>query len=125
MPDVQAGWLVGSQARGQARPDSDVDVAVLLAPMHTDDPLEIILRPERLADDLGGVVHKPVDVLDVERIAPITFAIVMRDAKLLVDRDPTRRAEVLGRQFAMWHDMQPHYDLQREAVREYFSRRGK
>ena len=117
--DLDAAWLFGSRSTGRARPDSDVDVAVLFAPGLS--AFEAALRRGRIADDLQGVLHLPVDVVDIERIAPITFAIMYRDARLLLDRDPGRRLEVLCRQLAMWHDMQPHYAMQREALKAFFS----
>jgi predicted nucleotidyltransferase len=124
-PDLQAAWLVGSHARGQARPDSDVDVAVLPAPAAAGSGLDDAVRCGRPSDDLAGAPHSPVDVLDVERVAPITFALIMRDAQFLLDRDRARRIDVMARQYAVWQDMQPHYGLQREAVSGYFVRRSR
>lgn len=37
-PGVQAVWLFGSRARGDERPDSDVDVAVLAEGAGAEDP---------------------------------------------------------------------------------------
>ena len=118
-PDIEAAWLFGSRATGRARPDSDVDVAVLFPPGLT--PLDAAIRRGRLVDDLQGLLHLPVDVVDIERIAPVTFAVMFRDAQLLVDHNPGRRLLAVCRQYAMWHDMQPHYQMQREALKEFFS----
>lgn len=123
-PDLDAAWLIGSRARGQARPGSDVDVLALFSPPVPAAALAIAARPGRLADELGGALQANVDVVDVERIAPITFAIMMRDARLLLDRDRARRIDVLARQYARWHDMQPHYRLRRDAVRASFAPDG-
>lgn len=39
-PKISSAWLFGSQARGAARPDSDVDIAVLLsAPLTTEETI--------------------------------------------------------------------------------------
>jgi hypothetical protein len=48
-PDVRAAALVGSVARGDARPDSDVDVVLLV-----DDPARYVERDDWIAE-LGGV----------------------------------------------------------------------
>ena len=37
-PGVQAVWIFGSRARGDERPDSDVDVAVLAEGAGAEDP---------------------------------------------------------------------------------------
>ena len=55
---VREAWLFGSIARGAARPDSDVDIAVAGCP------------PEhfyRLAAELERVLDAPVDVIDLDR----------------------------------------------------------
>jgi len=122
-PDVEAAWLVGSQARGEARPDSDVDVAVLFAEEPAGaDPLDIAIRRGRLMDDLAAALKVHVDVLDVERISPVAFGIAMKCRVPLLDRNHARMVEVLSDQYARWHDMQPHYELQRQAVRDSFAR---
>jgi predicted nucleotidyltransferase len=54
--DVRAAILFGSQARGRARPDSDVDVAVLA-------PAVDLLQ---LAADLGAALGKGVDVVELD-----------------------------------------------------------
>jgi predicted nucleotidyltransferase len=122
-PDIEAAWLVGSHARGQARPDSDVDVAVLFR-AGDGDPFAEALRRGALVDSLEGGLHLPVDVLDIEEVSPAVFAVSMRGAVLLLDRNRGRRIDVASRRYAEWHDMQPHYEMQRQGVRAYFSPRG-
>ena len=81
--DVVAAWLFGSFARGDARADSDVDVAVLFrrTPAATLDA-----PPLRLAD---------------------LRARVLRDGVLLVDRDPSLRIRFEVRTRNEWFDLQP------------------
>ena len=85
---VVAVYLFGSTARGDARPDSDVDVAVLF-----DRPQPPTLDAPRFAleGDLERALGKPVDLI-VLNDAPVDLRIrVMREGCLLVDRVPGAR----------------------------------
>ena len=86
--DVAAVYLFGSTARGTARIDSDVDVAVLFH-----DPPPRTLNGPRLAieGELERTLGAPVDLV-VLNDAPVDLRIrVLRDGRLLVDRDPSAR----------------------------------
>lgn len=64
--DIVAAWLFGSQATGRARPDSDVDVAIL-----TDYPLELEQRLS-IQIDLEQALKRPdVDVVDLNNASPV------------------------------------------------------
>lgn len=69
-------WLFGSFARGEARPDSDVDLAILCDP-----PLELdrILMMERLAERLG----REVDVVDLASAPPALAWEVITTGKVI------------------------------------------
>lgn len=82
---VSALWLFGSQAKGQARPDSDVDLAALFSSAVSDEQL----FTARL--DLEGVLGRSVDLIDLRRASPIVGRQVVRDGRLLLDRDPPDR----------------------------------
>jgi len=58
---VLGAWLYGSHVRGEARPDSDIDLGVLCdAPL---DAVELFDASGRLATRLGA----PVDLVDLRR----------------------------------------------------------
>lgn len=78
--NVGGVWLFGSFARGEARDDSDVDLAVLCEPP---------LAAERLAlmDRLGRAAGRDVDVIDLSRAAPSLAWEVVTTGRLLVERD--------------------------------------
>jgi uncharacterized protein YutE (UPF0331/DUF86 family)/predicted nucleotidyltransferase len=67
--DVHLALLFGSQARGKARPDSDVDVAVLGEDLNVFD----------LYRDLSLAVHKEVDVVDLSRAGFALLNAIARD----------------------------------------------
>ena len=115
VPDVDAVWLFGSRARGDARPNSDVDVAVLFARGLAVEAATF--RRGRLMDELSARLRLPVDVVDVERVQPRLFAALYRDAQLLLERDRQHRVDAVARQYALWHDMQAHEDLRRQSLK--------
>jgi predicted nucleotidyltransferase len=104
-------------ARGTAGPRSDVDVGVLY---QEDPPLTLEGLGLRLEGDLESLLGKPVQLVALNH-APVDLAIrVLRDGKLLVDRDRSKRVrfEVKTR-FDFW-DLEPYLRLYRrvgEALR--------
>lgn len=86
--DVMAVYLFGSTARGTARAGSDVDVAVLF-----DAPPPRALSGPRLVieGELERALGRPIDLV-VLNDAPVDLrARVLRDGRLLVERDPSAR----------------------------------
>jgi predicted nucleotidyltransferase len=104
---IAAAWLFGSVARGTARPDSDVDVGVL----YREDPprtLAGIGRVFGLEEALAEATGLPIQVVNLNQ-APVDLIVrVLRDGKLLVDREPLRRInfEVSSRK-EFW-DLEPY-----------------
>lgn len=83
-----AVYLFGSTARGTARSGSDIDVAVLF-----DAPPRRALSGPRLVieGELERALGRPVDLV-VLNDAPVDLrARVLRDGRLLVERNPSAR----------------------------------
>ncbi len=101
---IAAAYLFGSVARGTARPGSDVDVGIL----YSQDP------PRTLAGmgfDLEGEMEKllrlPVQVVVLNR-APVDLVFrVLRDGKLLVERDRSARVRFEVRSRNEYWDLEP------------------
>lgn len=112
---IAAAYLFGSVARGTAGPRSDVDVGVL----YEEDPLLTLEGLGlRLEGDLESLLGKPVQLVVLNH-APVDLTIrVLRDGKLLVDRDRMRRVrfEVKTR-FDFW-DLEPYLKLYRRMGEE-------
>jgi uncharacterized protein len=113
-----AAWLFGSVARGAARQDSDVDVAVLLGHPPPKTLIERFTPEGMLEGALGLPVH--FVVLDT---APVDLVHrVLRDGVLLTDRDSAARVrfEVAARN--AYFDLLPVLQLYRRTGTERKSR---
>jgi len=107
---IAAAWIFGSVARGSARPDSDVDVGVLF---REDPPLTLAGYHFDLEADLESLLGLPVQLVVLNR-APADLAIrVLREGKLLVNQDPSRRIEFEVRTRNEYWDLEPYLRLYR------------
>ena len=109
-PGIVAVYLFGSVARGSAGPASDVDLAVLFDedPPRTLDGLGL-----DLADELEAELGAPVQVV-VLNTAPCDLAHrVLRDGRLLVDREPSARIRFEVRARNEYFDLKPFLDRYR------------
>lgn len=105
-PDrVAAAYIYGSEARGEAGPESDVDVAVL----YFDPPAPTLDSARfRLEAELEREVGRPVQVVVLNEASPDLVHRVLRDGQLLVDRDPSRRIAFEVRVRNEYFDLLPH-----------------
>ena len=88
MPDAVAVYLYGSEARGAATAASDIDLAVLYArpPERTLDAL-----PLTIESDLERILGRPVQIVVLNHAPADLVHRVLRDGRLLVDRDRATR----------------------------------
>jgi predicted nucleotidyltransferase len=87
IPDLIAVYLFGSCARGDGNRESDVDLAVLARR-----PIPSSLRFE-LEGRLEEKLRQSVDLIDLRNASAVFRVQILKDAELLVDTDPGRRAE--------------------------------
>jgi predicted nucleotidyltransferase len=107
---IAAAYLFGSVARGTAGPRSDVDVGILY---DEDPPLTLEGLGLRLEGDLESLLGKPVQLVVLNH-APVDLAIrVLRDGKLLVDRDRSRRVDFEVKTHFEFFDLEPYLKLYR------------
>jgi predicted nucleotidyltransferase len=86
--NVVAAYLFGSTARGDARPTSDVDVAVLLA---TPPPATLESIPVELASELTRILGIETEVVILNRAPVDLVKRVLRDGVLVAENDRSRR----------------------------------
>jgi predicted nucleotidyltransferase len=87
IPDLIAVYLFGSIARNDSNQESDVDLAVLAS-----GPIDPSLRFE-LEGRLEEKLRRSVDLIDFRRASAVFRVEILRDATILADVDPRRRAE--------------------------------
>lgn len=89
---IRAAYLFGSRARGQERPDSDLDLAVAYDEKASAEERERARRDilSQLTDRLGSL-GEDADVVDIEACnAALAFAALRDGVRLFVRDEPTR-----------------------------------
>ncbi len=109
-------WLYGSQAKGKAHKNSDIDLAVAFK-VWENDPLERRLRPELLALEWLhqlNLSEGQLSVLDINQ-APIPIAMsVLQSGELLLSKNRSRQFQEQQRIMSKWEiDYLYHYQNQR------------
>ena len=107
-------YLFGSVARGTARGDSDVDVAVLL---ERDLPPTLSGSAVSLGGELERHLGRPVDLVVLNR-APVDLVHrVLRDGVLVFDPRPRERIQFEVRARNAYFDLKPVLDRYRKVAR--------
>lgn len=81
LPELQAVYLFGSQASGQATVDSDVDLAVLLP---TEEPAD---RLWALSSQLAERLQREVDLIDLRSASTVMRYQIVQQGQRLWGRD--------------------------------------
>jgi len=119
--EVILAYLYGSQARGDAGPLSDVDVAVLFAPeLPESERFERVLR---LIGELGSVFHRDdISVVDLAESPPLLRHRVYYDGRLLYCSDEAARVRFETEALRDYVDTQPLRRIKRQYVLQHFGR---
>lgn len=107
--DVQVAVAFGSLARGEARFDSDVDVAVLTDRRLTSE------RRAALMELVSSVTGRAVDLVDLRAAGVPLLRSVFRDGRELVRKDAAVYGRLVARMVADAEDLLP---LQQRLLRE-------
>jgi predicted nucleotidyltransferase len=103
-PGLRLGVLFGSLARGRARPDSDVDVAILPGPEGLDDRADLELQSE-----LARAVGRDVDLVRLDRASTILMWQVARHGVALLEARAGEFARFRARAAAEYIDFAPAF----------------
>jgi predicted nucleotidyltransferase len=103
-PGLVAAYLFGSSARGDSRPDSDIDVALLY---ERPPPATLEAQPFVLAADLSSVLGRSVDLVVMNSAPPDLVHRVLRDGRLIVEHDRSARIAFEVRARSVYFDLLP------------------
>jgi uncharacterized protein len=113
--EILEAYLFGSQARGTARPDSDVDVAVYVDPA-TDINAGFGLDTAIAADLMTALGCNRVDVVLLNRADPVLHHRVLQDGIRLLARDPLATARRESYALSRYFDFLPQLEKIRRAA---------
>jgi uncharacterized protein len=98
LPDVQAIYLYGSAARGDAGPASDVDIGVVLPPG------QVLTNRLDLMARLAAVLGSEVDLVDLRQAGDFLRMEVLREGRTLYVRDAEQLLEWEARAMSSYCD---------------------
>ena len=115
--EILEAYLFGSHARGKARPDSDVDVAVYIDEALADEG-HWGYRAELTTDLMVALGANEVDVVVLNEAPILLYHRVLRDGVRLLSRDLRATTTRAGRALSYYFDFLPQLDKM-DAARRY------
>lgn len=102
-PSVVLAVLFGSMAKGHARNDSDLDIAV-----STSAPLTVEARLT-LIEDLALAFGRPIDLIDLDQTHTPLLQQILTHGRRVLCQDRARYAQLLLRMVYEEADVMPYY----------------
>lgn len=109
--DIGAAWIFGSRARGEGRPRSDLDLALLVNAPAADRGVRVLAVGTAFTRALGITV----DAVDASRVTPTLGWEIVSSGRPTFARDEERAVEIEVRWVQVWVDtahmrrVQNHY----------------
>lgn len=110
---LACAYLFGSYARGEARFDSDMDIAVLF---RREPPCSLDGLGMAIAGAIEDATGKRADVVVLNRASPDLTHHVLRDGVLILENDRSRRIRFEVRARAEYFDVLPYIREYRHAM---------
>ena len=118
--EVIAVYLFGSRAEGVARPDSDLDIAVLIKEQAEDH----FAYRMGLAEDLEKLAGIHTEVVVLQEVPLLLQFQVLKHGKLLFERDPSQRAAYQMRLMSRYYDYKRFFDFHSRSLRKSIKEGG-
>ena len=115
--EILEAYLFGSRARGQARRDSDIDVAVYVDESRVRDGVWGY-RAELTTDLMVALGTNDVDVVVLNRASIVLYHRVLRDGVRVFSRDLRATTTRAGQALSRYFDFLPQLDKM-DAARRY------
>jgi predicted nucleotidyltransferase len=116
---IQLALLFGSRARGEERPDSDADVAILGNDLDGND-LDLL----GLAADLSAAAGREVDVVALAHASYPMMRALLRDAIVVYEGHPGAAADWRTRAILATETDRPWFERMRDAYLEHLAAGG-
>ncbi len=109
--EIEAAYVFGSVASGRTRKDSDIDIAVLVAPRVR--PGKILKYRLQLMADLGSALRRSdVDVVILNEAPPLLAHRILSKGKLVFERSASARVRFQVRTASLYLDLVPLFETQ-------------
>jgi predicted nucleotidyltransferase len=106
--EIQAAYVFGSAVTGRVRPDSDIDIAVLVDRVRPGQMLKYRLK---LMAELGSALHRSdVDVVILNEASPLLAHRVLSKGRLVFERSASARVRFQVRTAARYLDQIPAFE---------------
>lgn len=105
--EILAVYLFGSHAEGCARSKSDIDLAILLRPDFEPSPDYRLQFLEELSD----LLPYRFDLVILNQVPSLMQFQVLQKGRVLVERDPHARAELVMRMLTRYYDTRRYYEF--------------
>lgn len=116
-PDIKLGILFGSLAQGQARLESDLDLAVA-----AERPLDAEAKMTLIAM-LAQVAGRAVDLIDLQAVGGLVLVQALTSGKVIYCTDHRLYAELIKKMLFHQADMMPYYQrMLRERRQQWLAR---
>ena len=115
--EILETYLFGSHARGEARPDSDIDVAVYIDEALADDG-HWGYRAELTTELMVALGSNEIDVVVLNKAPILLYHRVLRDGIRVLARDLRATTTRTGRALSYYFDFLPQLDKM-DAARRY------
>jgi predicted nucleotidyltransferase len=124
-PEIVAAYVFGSVAAGRARPDSDIDIGILVdSNALPRNPLTYRLR---LMRDLGAALERfDVEVVLMNEAPPALAQNIVARGKLVFERSRAARIAFQLRTFNLFMDTEPFRKVHLHALkRRYLTKKSR